>query len=92
MKNYKELLTINYHKEENNIDITAKNINKFTTLKKIITTDNYIAYGNDINDFELLQHAEEAYYIGEIKNRIYPNNVKIIKNDSRAVANSLKIY
>ncbi|BCU53274.1 Cof-type HAD-IIB family hydrolase [Staphylococcus auricularis] len=92
LKNYKELLTINYHKEENNIDITAKNINKFTTLKKIITTDNYIAYGNDINDFELLQHAEEAYYIGEIKNRIYPNNVKIIKNDSCAVANSLKIY
>ncbi|MEW8965775.1 HAD-IIB family hydrolase, partial [Staphylococcus arlettae] len=92
LEEYDEFLSINYHKNENNIDITAKNINKYTTLKKIINTDNYIAYGNDINDYELLKHAKKAYYVGDKKKDIPFANVESINSDSHAVADSLKLY
>ncbi|MDU8924152.1 HAD-IIB family hydrolase [Pasteurellaceae bacterium LIM206] len=47
-----------------NIDITAKHINKYTTLNKLIGSQPYIAFGNDMNDIELLNHAKHAICVG----------------------------
>lgn len=58
-------VTINFHRSELNIDITAKGINKYTTLKKIIGDSEYIGYGNDINDHDLLKNACKSYYISK---------------------------
>ncbi|MHD0398722.1 HAD-IIB family hydrolase [Staphylococcus simulans] len=87
-----QFLSVNYHKNDNNIDITAKNINKYTTLKKIINTDDYIAYGNDVNDYELLKHAKKAYFVGNNKSSIPFARLESISSDSHAIANSLKFY
>ena len=60
-------ISVNYHHRESNIDITARNINKYTTLKKLIGNRNYIGYGNDINDYDLLMNAQKSYYISQDK-------------------------
>lgn len=57
-------LAVVAHNDERNIDITAKNINKWTTLKKIIGEEEYIAFGNDHNDTQLLQNAKRSYFVG----------------------------
>lgn len=92
LEKHEDFLSIIYHKSENNIDITAKNINKYSTLRKIINTDSYIAYGNDINDYELLKHAEKAYFVGGNKKSNPFASVEVINSDFRAVTDSLKSY
>ncbi|WP_101774745.1 HAD-IIB family hydrolase [Pasteurella oralis] len=60
-------LNVIEHTEQNgsfNLDITASHINKYNTLTRLIGYEKYIAFGNDINDFELLQHATYAVCIG----------------------------
>ncbi|KRN99107.1 HAD-IIB family hydrolase [Companilactobacillus kimchiensis] len=47
---------------EGTVDITAKNINKYSTLDKLGVNE-YIAFGNDRNDFELLEHAQTSVWI-----------------------------
>lgn len=92
LEKYESTLSINYHKRENNIDITAQNINKYTTLKSIIHDKLYIAYGNDINDYELLKHAETVYYVSEDNQEVPFDNVNIIQNDAYSVVESMKHY
>ncbi|MDK9865058.1 MULTISPECIES: HAD-IIB family hydrolase [Staphylococcus] len=92
LKKYEDSLSINYHNVENNIDITAKEINKYTTLIKIIRSKPYIAYGNDINDFELLKHAQKSYCVGDNIEMLSFSNVKQIQNNTFSVAESLKYY
>ncbi|HHT7855078.1 HAD-IIB family hydrolase [Pasteurella multocida] len=56
------------HSEANggfNLDITAKHINKYHTLTTYIGQAKYIAFGNDMNDIELLQHADYSVCIGD---------------------------
>lgn len=58
------------HSEPNslyNLDITAKNINKYSTLLNFIGKQPYIAFGNDMNDFELLKHAIYSACIGNFE-------------------------
>ncbi|KAF1303789.1 HAD-IIB family hydrolase [Candidatus Enterococcus willemsii] len=57
-------LAIITHNHEGNIDITAKNINKWTTLKEIIGKEEYVAFGNDSNDTQLLQNAKRSFFVG----------------------------
>lgn len=58
------------HSEPNglyNIDITAKNINKYSTLLNLIGKQPYIAFGNDMNDIELLKHAAYSVCVGDFE-------------------------
>lgn len=47
---------------EGNLDITAQNINKATTLRRLGVTD-YIAFGNDQNDVEMLAGAQTSIWV-----------------------------
>jgi len=57
------------HSGENSIDITARGINKFSTLRKFYT-DGYNAFGNDSNDFELLKNANKSIWVGGKNERL----------------------
>jgi hydroxymethylpyrimidine pyrophosphatase-like HAD family hydrolase len=58
-------LEIVTHEHTASLDLTSRNINKYTTFKKYFPTANYIAFGNDANDVELLKHADFSVAIGE---------------------------
>lgn len=90
LKKYEALLSIHYHRRENNIDITAQNINKHTTLRKIIGEMPYVAYGNDANDYELLKHAEKSYFVGESDGIMRLTNAEYLESHAQAVMTSLK--
>ena len=92
LKKYEALLSIHYHRRENNIDITAQNINKHTTLRKIIGEMPYVAYGNDANDYELLKHAENSYFVGESDESMRLTNAEYLESHAQAVMTSLKDY
>ncbi|MCU5746974.1 HAD family hydrolase [Staphylococcus sp. SQ8-PEA] len=92
VENLKDNLSINYHEDDNNIDITAKDVNKYTTLRKVIDTEDYIAFGNDINDYELLKHAKKAYIIGEHEIDSSLGGIERVKSDAHAVAEALTTY
>ncbi|MEE8825501.1 HMP-PP phosphatase [Lentilactobacillus sunkii] len=78
-------LSIIEHHGENNIDLTAQGINKFTTFQKLFPKESYIAFGNDDNDRELLLHAFKSVWIGKQSGAIqagipqsdycYPGNI-----------------
>ncbi|MCY1570219.1 HAD-IIB family hydrolase [Staphylococcus pettenkoferi] len=92
LEKYASLLSIHYHRHENNIDITAENIDKYTTLRKIIGESPYIAYGNDVNDYELLKHAEKAYLVREDDKGMRLTDVEYLDSQAQAVIESLKDY
>lgn len=80
------------HANEGNFDITSGGINKFTTLNKVFEIDDYIAFGNDHNDIELLKNAKSAYLIGDqenAKNLCLEKQVNIIPKDSKEVARTI---
>lgn len=57
-------LSLINHSNELNIDITAKYINKFTAIEHILGKyPTYVAFGNDHNDIEMLQHAKVGYFV-----------------------------
>lgn len=57
---------INVYESENMFDLLPANVNKFSALNKhfAINTGEYIAFGNDTNDIELLTNAKHGYIIG----------------------------
>ncbi|MGY4676171.1 HAD-IIB family hydrolase [Pasteurella sp. P03HT] len=59
---------VSYHEKHQgfHLDITAQNINKYHTLNAIIGDQKYIAFGNDLNDLMLLQHAHYSVCIGDV--------------------------
>ena len=57
-------LAIVEHRGEHNIDLTAAGINKYTTFQILFPHEKFIAFGNDDNDRQLLQHAERSVWIG----------------------------
>lgn len=59
-------LSIVEHHGENNLDMTATGINKYATLRKLFPKDDYIAFGNDDNDRELLAGARKSVWIGSL--------------------------
>lgn len=78
---------------ERTVDITAKDINKFFTLDKL-GIENYIAFGNDRNDFEMLQSAQTSVWIESKKNlKSYSKNVDIVcQPNSEAVAELIRSF
>ncbi|MCO6332772.1 HAD family hydrolase [Staphylococcus epidermidis] len=86
-------ITINYHRKDFNIDITAKGVNKYTTLKEIIGNSNYIGYGNDINDYDLLKNAYKSYYISQYENTNLDFGItEILPKNSKKIALSIQSH
>ncbi|MBE3571273.1 MAG: HAD family phosphatase [Bacillales bacterium] len=56
------------HSNENTIDISPKNIDKWNALKKLgIEDHSYVAFGNDSNDLSMFQHSIHSVMIGDHK-------------------------
>ncbi|MCG1058210.1 HAD family hydrolase [Staphylococcus epidermidis] len=83
-------ISVNYHHNENNIDITAKGINKLSTLKRIIGDESFIAYGNDVNDFEVLKNAYKGFYVSDKDVNLPFNITEIVNCNSSSIIKSLK--
>lgn len=83
-------ISILYHDGEHNIDITAKGINKFSTLQKIIGNEAYIAYGNDVNDYELLQNATQSFYVSDKVEKLPFDTTEVVKSNFESLVMSLK--
>lgn len=64
---YQELnalgVVIHQHKNENVLDISPKNVHKWSALQALGIQD-YIAFGNDANDITMFQHAKHSVMIG----------------------------
>lgn len=87
-------LEIINHSNEFNIDITAKDINKFTALQYIYGRDvDYIAFGNDHNDIVMLQHASQGYIVAstpdESSTIIETPSIQHLNNDIQELANKI---
>lgn len=56
----------NVYESEKMFDVLPADVNKFTALNKHfeIMEKEYIAFGNDINDIELLKNAKRGYVVG----------------------------
>ncbi|EQC56480.1 hypothetical protein LLT5_02675 [Lactococcus cremoris subsp. cremoris TIFN5] len=57
-------LEIVRHEEAKSIDLTAKGVNKYTTLRQYFPKEEYISFGNDDNNIQLLRHAELSIAVG----------------------------
>lgn len=52
------------HYSESYIDVTARGVDKYTTIQYILgTNSDYIAFGNDRNDVHMLEHASQGYFV-----------------------------
>lgn len=55
-------LEVVQHTGEGNLDVTAKRVNKATTLASLGITD-YVAFGNDQNDLAMLSQAKTSVWV-----------------------------
>lgn len=85
-------LSLIIHREEGNIDITANGINKYSTLREYFEPAEYIAFGNDWNDLELLTYAKQGYFIGnqELLDQWGLSLAQTIKKEPKLIANFLE--
>lgn len=90
LRDFQDELSILYHETEGNIDITAKGINKYTTLKQLIGETSYVAFGNDINDYEMLQHATSSFYVSSQSATLSFENATIVQPHSKALIDSIR--
>lgn len=58
----RKTLSVVTYAGEGNLDITAQNINKATALQRLGVTD-YVAFGNDQNDVEMLAGASTSVWV-----------------------------
>jgi hydroxymethylpyrimidine pyrophosphatase-like HAD family hydrolase len=56
-------VSFNIYNNENIVDIINKDTNKYTALKEVV--GEYIAFGNDKNDMEMLLHSKKGYIVSE---------------------------
>jgi len=86
-----QYISIVEHKEENSIDITSKNINKYTTLTAILGKVPFVAFGNDNNDIELLNNASSAFFIGtkELSEQLKLKNVTVLDKNVKSITTSI---
>ncbi|MBM7617331.1 Cof subfamily protein (haloacid dehalogenase superfamily) [Weissella uvarum] len=85
-------LNLVIHSGEHSIDITSQGINKYTTLMKY-QSQPYIAFGNDHNDQELLQHAQMSVWVGGVNERLKQLNFEpnqVVAADVDAIARAIQ--
>ncbi|WP_314059777.1 HAD-IIB family hydrolase [uncultured Vagococcus sp.] len=51
--------------KENCLDLTRRGVNKASALGRILLKQDYIAFGNDRNDLEMLQGAKHSVCVGD---------------------------
>lgn len=51
--------------KENCLDLTRRGVNKASALARILLKQDYIAFGNDRNDLEMLQGAKHSVCVGD---------------------------
>ncbi|WP_439294972.1 HAD-IIB family hydrolase [Lonepinella sp. BR2882] len=74
-------ISFHIHKKENFFDITPQGNNKYNTLKQLIDKQEYVAFGNDFNDFLMLKNAKTSVYLGnkqEIETDYYLDDVDLV--------------
>ena len=60
-------VTIHYHSKEGILDITYKQVNKMSAIKKTnFDSADFICFGNDLNDKNLFEEAAHSILIGEV--------------------------
>lgn len=69
--NISENMSITHHRHDDFYDVTAANNNKYHALLELIKHQPYYAFGNDENDFMMLDKAEIATFVGEAS--LYPS-------------------
>ncbi|KIX91782.1 hydrolase [Staphylococcus microti] len=89
---FQDMLSIINHDDERNIDIPAKGINKHSTLQKIIGDESYIAFGNDVNDYELLKHADKSYYVGNVSVDLPFDVTSFVNKDVESLIEKIRMY
>lgn len=57
-------IEINYHSNENLIDLSPQKCDKYSALKRL-GVDDFIAFGNDANDISLFKNAKYSYCVGD---------------------------
>ena len=100
---YKELTALNLplefsimeSKEENHyIDITSKGINKSNAvkfLKNLIQADKTIAFGDHMNDFEMLKNADISVSVANAVDALKANSTYVTDSvENNGVTNWLK--
>lgn len=88
----KENISLHIHKNENFFDLTPQGNNKYQTIKNLLGEQNYIAFGNDQNDFLMLDHAEISTFVGnknDYPNADYYTKVDEIVNVIKKISDSL---
>lgn len=76
-------LNIIKHEEGSSIDLTAENINKYTTFRKFFPSNEFFAFGNDYNDIEILMKARKSITIGENKSVMKLGDVNLPSDNSK---------
>lgn len=89
LSSYSNNLSINNHDHERNIDMTAKGINKYTTLRQLIGDAKYVAYGNDINDYDLLKNAHISHYVKKVDGEELLKCSVVLNDDIRSLSRSI---
>ena len=84
-------LKVIHHRNENAVDITAKGIDKHSTLRKIIGGQDYVAFGNDANDVEMLEHAKQGYYVLSYEDEVDPKalGLQTVQPTTKAIVETL---
>ncbi|SLM85941.1 MULTISPECIES: HAD-IIB family hydrolase [Vagococcus] len=57
-------ITIYLHGSEQLIDLSPKEISKWTAFKSLYFNEPFIMFGNDANDLPMFEHASKSYIIG----------------------------
>ncbi|WP_025023878.1 HAD-IIB family hydrolase [Companilactobacillus nodensis] len=79
-------LAVVSHIGEGNLNITANDVNKYSTLSKLGITE-YIAFGNDKNDVEMLQHAQSGVWITSKTSPLVDNQIECTADISEITKN-----
>ena len=84
------------HYSESYIDVTARGVDKYTTIQYILgTISDYIAFGNDHNDVHMLEHACQGYFvtINLLNTHHFKNqNITVIDDTIHAICEVLDKY
>lgn len=84
-------LMMNYHGNENLVDIAPGTCNKYEAISSLNLTP-YIAFGNDANDVEMFHHAEVSYCVGLSDYSQYADDTLSIDQVAEIIVATIKDY
>lgn len=81
-------INVHFHANEELIDISPKNVSKWSGYQKLGANQPFIMFGNDANDLPMFRQATKSFIVGDLIEKV-PNAVWITKNDVVKTINSL---